>query len=66
MFKYIVFAWLFMGLKRTLTRTSRNNYMVTVPKWWVELLQEKYGEIRLVEIDVSGDSLVVRPLIQRC
>jgi len=55
-----------MGIKRSIIRTSKGNYMVTVPKFWVEVLLLKYGSVEGVMIDVAqDDSLILRPIIQR-
>jgi len=54
-----------MGLRRSLIRTSRRNYVVTVPKEWVEDIFDRYGEVSEVVIDVHGDTLVIAPLVRR-
>jgi len=55
-----------MGFRRSLIKTSRNNYVVTVPKGWVDVIKIKYGNVKYIDIDVNeDDSLVLRPVIER-
>jgi len=55
-----------MGIKRSIIRTSKGNYMVTVPKFWVEVLLMKYGAVDGVVVDVAqDDSLILRPIVRR-
>ena len=49
-------------LKRRVCRVG-NGLAVFLPKTWIELLEEKYGKIDAVSMEVNG-KLTIRPIIK--
>lgn len=50
--------------KRTVIKTSRDNYVMTLPKKWVLEVLSRYGDVRELEVVTDGEQLVVKPVIQ--
>ena len=51
-----------MGIKRKICRIG-NSFAVFLPKSWVSLLEEKYGRIDAVAIEVNG-RLTISPIFK--
>ena len=51
-----------MPIKRRLCRIG-TGYAVFLPKSWVGLLEEKYGKINSVSLEVNG-KLTIRPILK--
>jgi len=50
--------------KRTVIKTPRDNYVMTLPKKWVLEVLSRYGDVRELEVVTDGEQLVVKPVIQ--
>lgn len=50
--------------KRTVIKTLRDNYVMTLPKKWVLEVLSRCGDVRELEVVADGEQLVVKPVIQ--
>lgn len=50
--------------KRTIIKTPRGNYVMTLPKKWVLEVLSRHGDVRELEVVTDGEQLVVKPVIQ--
>ncbi|GAG92705.1 unnamed protein product [marine sediment metagenome] len=51
-----------MPLKRKICRIG-DSKAIFLPKSWIDLLEEKYGKIKAVSMEVNG-KLTIRPIIE--
>ena len=53
-----------MPLTRKIISLSNSSKGVTLPKSWLDLLEEKHGKIETVSMEVN-DKLVIRPIFRK-
>ena len=55
-----------MGLKRKIYHNKRNGQtLLAFPPEWVDYIRDKYGNLEYVDINIHGDTLVIKPLPDR-
>jgi antitoxin component of MazEF toxin-antitoxin module len=52
-----------MPIKRKICKVG-SGFAVFLPKSWVSLLEEKYGKVEAVTMEVDGQ-LVIKPILNR-
>lgn len=53
-----------MPISRSVYRRKDGTRVITLPKSWVEILEEKYGEkLEEVHMDISNEKIIITPNI---